>query len=64
MGSALSNFEAVDAMLKGNFLGQLEVCFMSMFMSLNKILLQGSISTNLFGSMRHQVDRWKVGVSI
>jgi len=40
----------------------LEVCFMCLFMSLGSILLQGSISMNLFGPMRHQVDHRKVQV--
>jgi len=42
----------------------LEVHFMSLFMSLGRILLQGSILTNLFGSIRHQVDLWTVKVGI
>jgi len=42
----------------------LEVCFMCLFMSLGRILLQGSVSTNLFGPMRHQVDLRKVEVSL
>jgi hypothetical protein len=36
----------------------LEVCFMCLFMSLGKILLQGSISTNLFDPMMQQVELW------
>jgi hypothetical protein len=42
----------------------LEVRVMCVFMSLGRILLQGSVSTNLFGPMRHQVDLWKVKVGI
>jgi len=38
----------------------LEVRFMCLFMSLGRILLQGSVSTNLFDPMRHQVDLRKV----
>jgi len=63
-----SHFEAEDATLKGDYLWQvvdivivgvptvLEVRFMCLFMTLGTILLQGSVSTNLFGPMRHQVD--------
>jgi len=59
----LSDFEAEDATLKGDSLWQvveiviggvptiLEVCFMCLFMSLSRILLQGSVSTNLLGPM-------------
>ena len=72
----LSDFKLEDATLKGDNLWQvveiviggvptvLEVGFMCMFMSLGRILLQGSISTNLFDSMRHQVDLQKVEVRI
>ena len=42
----------------------LEFGFMCLVMSLGKILLQGSVSTNLFGPMKHQVDLWKVEVGI
>jgi len=56
----LSGFEADNATLKGDYLQQvvefviggvptvLAICFMYMFMSLGRILLQGSVSTNLF----------------
>jgi hypothetical protein len=72
----LSDFEAEDATLKGDYLWQvveimiggvpavLEVCFICLFMSLGRILLQGSVSTNLFGPMRPQVDLRKVEVGI
>jgi len=72
----LSDFEAENATLKGDSLRQaveivigcvptvLEVCFMCLFMSLGRILLQGSVSTNLFNPMRHQVDLRKVEVGI
>ena len=72
----LSDFEAADATLKGDYLWQvveiviggvptvLEVRFMCMFMSLRKIRLQGSVSMNLLGPMRHQVDLRKVEVGI
>jgi len=42
----------------------LEVCFMCLFMSLGKILLQGSELTNLLDPMTHQVDLRKVEVVI
>jgi len=72
----LSDFEAQDATLKSDGLWQvveiviggvptvLEVRLMCLFMSLSRILLQGSISTNLFGPMRHQVDLRNVEVGI
>jgi len=72
----LSYFEAENATLKGDYLWQvveiviggvptvLEVRFMCLFMSLGRILLQGSVSTNLFGPMRYQVDLQKVKVGI
>ena len=72
----LSDFEAEDATLKGDYLWQvietmiggvpnvLEVHFMFLFMFLGRMLLQGSVSTNLFGPMRHQVYLRKVEVGI
>jgi len=72
----VSDFEADNATLKGDDLWQvvwiviggvrtvLEVGFMCLFGSLARILLQGSVSTNLFNSMRHHVDLRKVGVGI
>jgi len=42
----------------------LEICFMCLFMSLGRILLQGSVSTNLFNLVRHEVDLRKVEVGI
>jgi len=72
----LSNFEAEDATLKGEYLWQvveivivgvstlLEVRFMCLLMSLGRKLLQGSISTNLFSPVRHQMYRRKVEVGI
>jgi hypothetical protein len=72
----LSDFEAENATLKGEYLRQvvdiviggvstiLEVRLICLFMSLRRILLQGSVSTNLFDPMRHQVDLWKVKVGI
>jgi hypothetical protein len=72
----LSDFEAENATLKGDSLRQaveiviggipkvLEVRYMSLFMSLGRILLYGSVSTNLFDPMRHQVNLRKVEVGI
>jgi len=72
----LSDFEAENATLKGDYLRQvveiviggvptvLEVRFMCLFMSLGRTLLLGSVSTNLFDPMRHQVDLRKVEVGI
>jgi len=71
----LSDFEAEDVTLKGDYLWQvveivigviptiLEVRFMCLFMSLNRILLKHSVLTNLFDSIRHPVDFQKVDVS-
>ena len=72
----LSDFEAENATLKGYYLRQvveivlggiptvLEIHFMCLFLSLCRILLQGSVSTNLFDPVRHQVDLRKVEVGI
>ena len=72
----LSDFEAENATLKSDYLRQvveimiggvptvLEVCFMCLFMSLGRILLQGSISTNLFDPTRHQANIREVEVGI
>jgi hypothetical protein len=72
----VSDFEAENAMLKGNYLWQvleigfggvptvLEVRFMCLFMPLRRILLQGSVSTNLFVPKTHPVDLRKVQVRI
>jgi hypothetical protein len=72
----LSDFEAQHATLKGDYLWQvvdiviggvptiIEVRFMCLFMALGRILLEGSMSTNLFDPMRHQVDLRKVEVGI
>jgi hypothetical protein len=76
LGIELSDFEAENETLIGDSLWQvveiviggvptiLEVRFMCFFLSLGRILLQGSVTTNLFGSMRHQVDVQKVEVGI
>jgi hypothetical protein len=42
----------------------LEVRFMCLFMSPCRIVLQGSVSTNLFGPMSHQVNLRKIDVGI
>jgi hypothetical protein len=72
----LSHFEAEDMTLKGDYLLQvveivirgvgtvLQVGFMCLFMSLGRILLQGSISTKPFDPMRYQADHRKVEVGI
>jgi hypothetical protein len=72
----LSHFKAENATLKRDYLQQvveiviggvptiIEVPCMSLFMSLGRILLQGSVSTNLFDPMRHQLDLQKVEVGI
>jgi hypothetical protein len=72
----LSDFEVENATLNGDSLWQvveiviggiptiLEFRFMHLFMSLGRILLQGSASTNLFSPMRHQVDIRKVEVGL
>ena len=72
----LSDLEAENVTLKGDYLRQvvgiviggvptiIEVRFMCLFMSLGRILLQGSVSTNLLDSMSHQVDLRTVEVSI
>ena len=72
----LSDFEAENAMLKGDDLSQvveiviggaptvLEVRLMFLTMPLSRMLLQGSVSTNLVNPMSHQMDLRKVQVSI
>jgi hypothetical protein len=72
----LSDFEAEDVTLKGEYLWQvveieiggvptvLEICYMCLFMSVGRILLQAAVSTNLFDPMRHRVDLRKVGVTV
>jgi hypothetical protein len=72
----LSDFEAENTMLKGDYLGHLveiviagvppshEVCFMCLFTSLSRIRLQDSVSTNLFDPVRHQVQLQIVEVGI
>jgi hypothetical protein len=72
----LSDFEAENATLNGDYLRQvveiviegvptvLKIRFMCLFVSLGRILLQASISTNLFDPVRHQVDLRKVEVGI
>jgi len=72
----LSDSKVENVTLQGDYLRQvvefeiggvptiLEVRFMCLFMPLGKILLQGSVSTNLFNPVRHQVDRPQVEVGI
>jgi len=72
----LSDFEAENATLKGDYLRQLveiviggvptvlECLFMCLFVSLGRIPVNGSVSTNLFDPVRHQVDLRKVEVGI
>ena len=72
----ISDFEAENATRKGDYLQQVvvmviggvptvfEIRFMYMFVSLGKTLLKGSVSTNVFKPVEHQVDLWKVEVSI
>jgi hypothetical protein len=72
----LTNFKAENAMLKGDYMRQvveiviggvptvLEICFMCLFMSVSRILLLGSVLTNLFNRVRHQVNLRKVEVGI
>jgi len=72
----LSDFEAENATRKGDYLWQVaeiviggiptvrEVCFRCLFMSLSRILLEHSVSTNLIDPMAHQVGHQKVHVSI
>ena len=72
----LSDFKAKNATLKVDCLRQvveimigavptlLEVHFMYLFMSFGRILLQGSMSVDLFEPMRGQVDLRKVQVGI
>jgi len=72
----LSDLEAEDVTLIGDYLWQvveiviggiptvLGVGVMSFFMSLGRILLQGSVSTNLFGPITHQVDLQNVEVGM
>jgi len=72
----LSDFKAENATLKGDYLRQvveiviggvptvLEIRLMCMLMSLGRLPLQYSISTNLFDPVRHQVHLRTVGVGI
>jgi len=67
-----SDFEAENVMLKRDYLRQaveiaiegvptvLEIHVMCLFLCLGRILLQGSVSTNLFDPGRHQLALRKV----
>ena len=68
MDIELSDFEAENATLEGDYLWQvvenvigsvptiLGVRLICLFMPLGRILLQGSVSMNHFDPVRHQVD--------
>jgi hypothetical protein len=72
----LSDCEVEHVMLNGDYIWKVveiligsvpsifEVCFMHLFLSLSRILLQGFVLMKLFHPMRHQVDLWKVEVGI
>jgi hypothetical protein len=72
----LSDFETEDATLKGGYFWQvveiviggvptiLEFPFRCLFIALGRMLLQGSVSMNLFNPIRHQVDLPKVELGI
>ena len=72
----LCDFKAENATLKGDYMGQvvevviggiptvLEIRFICLSISLGRILLQGSVSMNLFHPVRHQVVLRKVAVGI
>jgi hypothetical protein len=72
----LSNFKPQDAMLKGDHLRQvveiviggdpavLEFRLIYCFMSLGRILLQGSVSINLVDQMKYQLNLRKAEVGI
>jgi len=76
MEIALCDSETQDATLKGDYLWQvvesviggvptvLEVRVMFFFMSLGRILLHGSVWTNLFDPLRHPVDIRKIAMGI
>jgi hypothetical protein len=72
----ISDFNAGNTTLKGDYVGKVveivirgvptirKIRIMFLFMSLSRILLECSVSTNLFGLMRQQVNLWKVEVGI
>jgi hypothetical protein len=51
-------WQVVEIMIKG-VPTILQVLFMCLFMSHGRVLLQGSVSTNLLDPMRYQVDLQK-----
>jgi hypothetical protein len=73
---ALSGFEADYVTLNSDFFRQvveiviesiqtvLEICVIWFFLTLGRILIQGSISTKLFAPLKHQVDLRKVEIHI
>ena len=66
----LCDLDAEDAKLTSDYLWHeveivighvptvLKILFRFLQMSLGRILLQGSVSMNLFSPMRHQLDLW------
>jgi hypothetical protein len=72
----LSDVEAENAMLNGDYFWPvvdiviggvptaLEVRYMYLFMTLGRIQLKVSVSTNLFDLTRRQADLWQVDVAI
>jgi hypothetical protein len=72
----LADFEVEDATLNSNYVLRvveiviggvppvLEVRFMCLCISLGRILIQHSVSTNLFNRLKHQVDLSKVDGSL
>ena len=76
LGDRSPGFRNENAMLKGDYLRQVvkivnggvptvhEVCSMCLFMSLRRILLQRSLSMNLFDTITHELDLLNVEVSI
>jgi hypothetical protein len=72
----ISDFEEENATLNGDYSWQVveiviagmatvhEACCLWLSMSLGRILLQESVSTNLFGPISHQVDLRNVEVGI
>jgi hypothetical protein len=56
-------WQVVEIVIRG-VLTVVEVGFICVFISLSRILLQFSLSTNLFGPIQHHVDIWIVQVGI
>lgn len=76
MDIELSDYEAENATLQGDYLLKVveiliggiptvfQINFKCLFMSLGRMLLQGSVSTNLFDPVSHHVDHPQVAVGI